>query len=299
MKTHPIIAVAVLAASILHAAGPEHTLPAPLPEFKPPEQLAVWRKEMADKAKAGDAAVAKQDRPATSTSTFYTGKPFLSETGSYAFKFRQYDPELSRWITADPSGFPDGANSHVYGNSPVSGLDPNGLSWSTSDFLWHFYFGGGEGVSLSSIGYLDGVKNVANTSGTGGVYRFDAHVTQVANGMSKPYDGTFTDDFNRSYDFSSVKYELGSGVLSGEYSGSMTCTPFTSMAGGTYTYTGPATITYSDTFTDPLGIINYFYGSSTSSTAPSWLAAAADFGGTAFPISDSWVQTLSGSGVYE
>jgi len=128
MKTKHIILAAVIAAtSATQAATAEHKLPAPLPGFKTPEQLAVWRQEMTEKAKAADALAAKQAIPATSTFAFYTGKPFLSETGSYAFRYRQYDPELNRWTSIDPSGFPDGANNQSYAPIPTAGCDPFGL----------------------------------------------------------------------------------------------------------------------------------------------------------------------------
>ncbi|MCK9588011.1 MAG: hypothetical protein M0Q93_01450, partial [Terrimicrobiaceae bacterium] len=64
------------------------------------------------------AAHAKQDSlpgmRVQPTEYFYTGKPYESDTGSYTFKYRNYDPELNRWTTMDPSGFPDGANNHIY-----------------------------------------------------------------------------------------------------------------------------------------------------------------------------------------
>lgn len=58
---------------------------------------------------------------------FFTGKPYSEEAGGYLFKFRAYDPELNRWTTPDPSGFPDGANNHAYLAVPTSELDWMGL----------------------------------------------------------------------------------------------------------------------------------------------------------------------------
>ena len=300
MKTKRILLAAIIAAtSAIPAATAEHKLPAPLPEFKTPEQLAKWWQEMTEKAAAEDALPANEANSEPTTSAFFTGKPYIQETENYAFKFRQYDPELARWTSADPSGFPDGANNRVYNNNPLNGMDPDGKAWGVADFLWHFYFEGGTPVSLSEIGYLEGVKNVANTSGTGGVYRFEAQVNKTASGLSKPYNGSFSDSFSRSYDFGSVRWELGSGTLAGIFSGNMISNPFSSTSGGTYSYTGTASMFYSDTFTDVTGVIQHYYGSSTSPNAPGWLADAANLGGTAFRILDAWSQTLSGSGVYE
>ncbi|WP_418391867.1 RHS repeat-associated core domain-containing protein [Victivallis lenta] len=44
------------------------------------------------------------------------------------FGFRYYDPELGRFITRDPSGYPDGPNNYLYcSNNPVNRIDPLGL----------------------------------------------------------------------------------------------------------------------------------------------------------------------------
>ena len=62
MKTTHILLAAILAAtSVVQAATAEHKLPAPLPEFKTPEQLAVWRKEMAEKSQSSRRAGSQAD----------------------------------------------------------------------------------------------------------------------------------------------------------------------------------------------------------------------------------------------
>jgi RHS repeat-associated protein len=92
---------------------------APLPEFKNEKQLADWRAEKAYEATCQ--AYAGEE------TAFYTGKPFLASAGGYAFKYRNYNPELARWTSEDPSGFPDGANSSIYAPIPTSGFDYMGL----------------------------------------------------------------------------------------------------------------------------------------------------------------------------
>lgn len=102
---------------------------APLPEFKNEKQLAEWRAEKAFEANS-------QDHTAEET-TFYTGKPYLASSGDYAFKYRNYSPEVARWTTEDPSGFPDGANGNLYAPCPTSGIDWCGLvkvSFTTPHF---------------------------------------------------------------------------------------------------------------------------------------------------------------------
>ena len=61
------------------------------------------------------------------TSYFYTGKPYDADLGSFTFNFRNYDPEMHRWTSADPSGFPDGANNWIYAPNVMSALDLQGL----------------------------------------------------------------------------------------------------------------------------------------------------------------------------
>jgi RHS repeat-associated protein len=58
---------------------------------------------------------------------FYTGKPYEEDLGGYVFNYRTYSPEINRWTTPDPSGFPDGANNRVYAPVPTSGVDVSGL----------------------------------------------------------------------------------------------------------------------------------------------------------------------------
>jgi RHS repeat-associated protein len=59
---------------------------------------------------------------------FYTGKPYEEDLGGYVFNYRTYSPEINRWTTPDPSGFPDGANNHLYASAPTTQIDPLGLT---------------------------------------------------------------------------------------------------------------------------------------------------------------------------
>jgi RHS repeat-associated protein len=132
MKTTRILSLAMTMAMgmipSLQASVTEHQPPAPLPEFKTPEQLSKWRTETKAKTSAQEAS-----RLSTldSSTPFYTGKPYLADSGSYAFKYREYNPEMGRWTTVDPSGFPDGANNRVYAAVPTIQLDNNGLDTTT------------------------------------------------------------------------------------------------------------------------------------------------------------------------
>ncbi len=102
------------------------SMPTVLPEFKNEKQLAEWRTEQ---------AASDNVEISTEVGAFYTGKPYLESTGGYSFKYRSYKPELARWTSEDPSGFPDGANSQSYAPNPTSEVDFEGLrvQWITQE----------------------------------------------------------------------------------------------------------------------------------------------------------------------
>ena len=84
------------------------------------QQLSVWR------AQHAAPAVATMQAPDEQTS-FFTGKPYDAASGTFLFKYRSYSPTLARWTSADPSGFPDGANNSNYAPIPTRSMDPLGL----------------------------------------------------------------------------------------------------------------------------------------------------------------------------
>ena len=131
-KLSLLIALFGVSISMVHAESVlSPLLPVALPEAMTHAQMKAWKAELAVKSAAKEAAAAKDIVKASSvesSTSFYTGKPYIAETGGYAFKYREYNPEMSRWTTVDPSGFPDGANNRVYAAVPTSQMDDNGLA---------------------------------------------------------------------------------------------------------------------------------------------------------------------------
>jgi RHS repeat-associated protein len=123
---------------------------APLPEFKNEKQLVEWRAEKASEATSQGYAAEE--------TVFYTGKPYLASSGGYAFKYRSYDPELARWTSEDPSGFPDGANSNSYINNKITTeLDFEGLK-ATGVFASQVHT-----ISLTVLVYADANSDPSNS----------------------------------------------------------------------------------------------------------------------------------------
>ena len=224
------------------------------------------------------------------------------------FLFRHYDPELGRWTSADPSGFPDWPNNYLYSNTPVSGVDSDGLAWNELNYIWHFVTGGGSAVSLVEMGLSSSVQDFAR----GGIIPdFGQRIANYAREMIKPYSGSFQLSLEQRFDdYSSVSYPLGRAGLSGYFQGTMTSTPSPGGIGGTYSYSGTATISFADIFSDPYNILEFLYGNSNTQDAPEWVRNAANAGwlpgapvtyfqGTPFAITGSWVEPFTGGGVYE
>jgi RHS repeat-associated protein len=111
----------------------------------------------------------------------FTGKPYDADLGAYVFPFRNYDPESARWLSADPSGFPDGPNQHYYAAVPTMGVDPLGLvvrydvnvsqaqQEAFEDSLTNIAGSGSAGADLVDfINGSDYLLDVGNTTGNPG-----------------------------------------------------------------------------------------------------------------------------------
>jgi RHS repeat-associated protein len=112
--------ILIAAGGVLQPATAAST--AAVPEFMTGAEVRAWQ---AERTKA--AAPERSERPNSSSVPHFTGKPLDSDSGTYLFRFRAYDPELSRWKSFDPSGFPDGANNCKFLGAPTSCVDFQGL----------------------------------------------------------------------------------------------------------------------------------------------------------------------------
>jgi RHS repeat-associated protein len=83
----------------------------------------------------------------------YTGKPYDADIGAYVFPFRNYRSDEARWMSADPSGFPDGSNARLYAPSPLHEVDSLGLFTLSNSFSPSSVTGsyGGNSYRVSSL----------------------------------------------------------------------------------------------------------------------------------------------------
>ncbi len=119
-------------------------------------------------------AAARQTAFGEGDAAYFTGKPAVAGLGR-AFLLRNYRPDLAKWATADPLGYPDGWNSLAYcWNVPTFFVDYCGgkaVISSFMDALNHYAYGDGEDAtihssvilqSVSSQGYKDAIQYILN-----------------------------------------------------------------------------------------------------------------------------------------
>ncbi|MBS1767176.1 MAG: hypothetical protein JST05_07230 [Acidobacteria bacterium] len=67
----------------------------------------------------------------------FTGHFWHGQSGLYLAMFREYDPNLGRWISRDPAGSVDGSNEYAYvQNRVVNATDPTGLWTLLNPLSW-------------------------------------------------------------------------------------------------------------------------------------------------------------------
>ena len=192
MKTKLALTLLVMAAVSINLYAATSALPAPLPDFMDQAQLAKWS---ADQAVAAKTTVSASE-PSTQ---FYTGKPYVADAGGYIYKYRTYNPEMSRWTSADPSGFPDGANGQIYAPVPTTASDPTGLfeinAIGASPTSASLTVGSGTYTVTAMIMTISGVTS-ASGSATVGLYK--AWVSGINMGISIAVSGDNNTTYSQS-----------------------------------------------------------------------------------------------------
>ncbi len=162
--------------------------------------------------------------------------------------------------------------------------------WSSLEFLKHFFFGGGNEVTLSEAGYLGDIISKAEE------VMYKRLEAQVADKMRAIKNGPLTYRTENSYPrFKEVKWVFGGGTIKTITAGQVI------QDGDTVSIDAEVQYTYYDEFTDPADIRQLFIGPhNLSDLEPNWYTAlgvtiSEIAFGRMYPITGSWKTKLTGS----
>jgi RHS repeat-associated protein len=112
------------------------------------------------------------------------GQYYDAETGLNQNYFRDYDPQVGRYVESDPIGLKGGTNTYVYVNAnPVGVIDPRGLvHW---DGAYNYTSGGPakSGAGAAAIGFTFVLKSKC-VDGKRAIARVDALAGGIGTGLS-------------------------------------------------------------------------------------------------------------------
>jgi len=154
-----------------------------------------------------------------------TGKHYDEDLEAYVFPYRFYRPDLMRWTTPDPVGYPDGFSSYAYSSSPVNEFDPFGLDvWSNTESKDLDFQPKADAITDAVIANLKGEIDlwlsehdsddtvsewIADGSKTILFGKIDSDIApKIKNAINKKFQFEINADCTASFDDDNEKYDL-------------------------------------------------------------------------------------------
>jgi len=136
----------------------------------------------------------------------FPGQYYDAETGLHYNWNRYYDPEIGRYISADPIGLDGGINLYAYvSNDPVNFVDPWGL--------WAFWSGvTGTLASGPASSFSEGAAYDSNTGGYGSYSSTSPDGAGVGSSIGLEF-GLYTGTMDGATTTDSINTPLGSGSI--------------------------------------------------------------------------------------
>jgi hypothetical protein len=234
---------------------------------------------------------------------------------------RRNDGRVFRWADPPETGHPgEGFNCrceavpYIEGQTEFAFFDLRSASgsgsdrWDNNDFIWHFYVGDGQEVTLEGIGHLpEIIEQYAYRNGAEGAHRrLAGQIAEEARSKNFPYD------FGSAYQFEGIEFSHGRATVQGQFDGTVT------EIGDMLRIEGTASFYFLDRFTDPVDLrafsaflrespdrlwrllqhVGAFVGIGEGPQGPklkideddvSWIFMfVSELGGTAYPITGEW-----------
>jgi RHS repeat-associated protein len=212
----------------------------------------------------------------------YAGGVLDDATGLVRYGRRDYDAQIGRFTSKDPSGLSAGANLYSYvKGDPINNVDPSGL-WTSWQYAQHYFRGKGKPVDLAETGDLAAVQEASAAAmnqfkHAATLAAREAALAAAAEGLDS-FSGNKTD--KKLMDYKPVVFSLGHSNLEmrASFEGVIdwkTCT---------FTFKVHLSFAIHDMFQDPADIFNMF---KKSVELP---------GGTPYQMNANWSSDYTGGG---
>ncbi len=127
----------------------------------------------------------------------------------------------------------------------LTNVSDSGSRWTNSDFVYHYFFGRGQTVRVRDLGHLRAIAAEYKRIVIDDPSRLP---TQIAEKVRATVNGSFTEDFETTYQMQSITFSIGNTVIEGDFYG------VSKEVNGILHLSGTIDFRLRDEFSDPLDL---------------------------------------------